>query len=88
LIEAELLAATDDAVRSILFPLLGTGVGGGELGPTTRELLAAAVDHLVATPATRLDEIYFLASTRAELAALEEATAELRWLVPVVPAAR
>jgi hypothetical protein len=69
LAEAERLGDDSSPVRTILFPILGVGVGGGELGPTVRELVAAAVDHLLTWPTTRLTTVYFLASTADELLA-------------------
>jgi O-acetyl-ADP-ribose deacetylase (regulator of RNase III) len=70
---AERLGGDDEPVRSILFPLLGAGEGGGRLAPTVRALLDATVDHLAETPDTRLRTIWFLGFTEAERAALENA---------------
>lgn len=68
LAEAERLGTGDDApVRSILFPLLGTGVGGGDLEPTFTVLLGAAMDYLAARPDTGIKTVYFLAYTDIEL---------------------
>ncbi len=68
------LAAADGlGVRTILIPVLGTGVGGGPVGPTAAELVDAASDYLTANPGTGLREISFLGYTDAERAALEHA---------------
>jgi O-acetyl-ADP-ribose deacetylase (regulator of RNase III) len=56
-------------VHSILFPLLGTGFGGGDLVDTVRILLGAATDHLATAPGGATGHVYFLAYTDAELAA-------------------
>lgn len=70
---AERLAAEDEAIRTILFPMLGNGVAGAAVTPTAAELVAAAVEHLEATPGTLLRGIYFLAFTDAERDALTQA---------------
>jgi O-acetyl-ADP-ribose deacetylase (regulator of RNase III) len=88
LAEADRLAEIDDQVRTILFPLLGVGVGGAELKPTAQALLRAAVDHLVAEPKTALRVIYFLAYSDAELAALTEVLNATPRLIPITPPPR
>jgi O-acetyl-ADP-ribose deacetylase (regulator of RNase III) len=70
---ADTLAAADERVRTILFPLLGTGTGGIDPADIAGELLRAAVDYLIRNPATSLRTIYFLASTPAERDALGDA---------------
>jgi O-acetyl-ADP-ribose deacetylase (regulator of RNase III) len=61
--------ATPDArLRTILFPLLGTGVGGGELASTVSALLGATLDELTAGErAGAVETVYFLAYTDVEL---------------------
>jgi O-acetyl-ADP-ribose deacetylase (regulator of RNase III) len=71
--QADRLAAEDSAIRTILFPVLGAGVAGASVARTAAELVAAAVDHLAATPGTLLRGIYFLAYTDTERAALAQA---------------
>jgi O-acetyl-ADP-ribose deacetylase (regulator of RNase III) len=87
LTEAERLAGDAQPVRTILFPLLGTGVAGAEAKPTVSVLLDAAVDYLLATPDTRLRAIYFLAYTPDELDAFEDVLRRSVWLVPVAGSA-
>jgi hypothetical protein len=59
----------EPALRSILFPLLGTGQGGGDTELTVVALLGAALDHLGGTPPEHaVDIVYFLAYTDVELA--------------------
>lgn len=86
LVEADRLAGAGESAGSILFPLLGTGVGGAPIAPTARTLVGAAADYLTATPATALRVIYFLAYTRAELAALEEVLRAVGTSIPVIAA--
>lgn len=71
LIHAELLAATSGA-NSIVFPLLGTGMGGATVTPTARSMVLAALDHLAQHPETRLSRIYFLAYNQREKSTLNE----------------
>lgn len=72
LVEAERLDV-DDPPRTILIPMLGVGVAGGEVEPTATELVDAAVDHLLAFPTTQLRMIHFLAYRSIEQRALERA---------------
>ena len=83
LVAAQELAATDPSARTILMPLFGTGVAGAAITATVRTLLDATVDHVVARPDSFLSEIYFLAYTKKELAAIEEAIRTTPLLAPV-----
>jgi O-acetyl-ADP-ribose deacetylase (regulator of RNase III) len=66
--------------RTVLFPLLGVGHGGGELEPTISSLAGAVVDYFAATPGTRITAVYFLAYTDTELAACETFFAASKWV--------
>jgi O-acetyl-ADP-ribose deacetylase (regulator of RNase III) len=68
LIVAEALDSVEAPVRSILFPLLGTGTGGGALQPTVTRMLGATIAYFQRRSG-RLREAAFLASTRSELEA-------------------
>ena len=57
----------DIGLKSILFPLMGTGTGRGELEGRARELIGAAISHLLRDPPGRIDEVYFLAWTDKDL---------------------
>ncbi|MFL6117867.1 MAG: helix-turn-helix domain-containing protein [Catenulispora sp.] len=70
--EAERLCAEDGVARSILFPLLGTGTGGGAPRPTVDALLGAAVDHF-ATCSSRIRNLYFLAYSVQDLEVCRDA---------------
>lgn len=70
-------------VETILFPLLGTGQGGGELQPTVRSMMGAVVDYFTATPGTQIATVLFLAYTDAELAACEDVFTVNRRLMSV-----
>ena len=75
LTEADRVASTDRAVRTILLPLLGTGTAGADVPTTVTAMVDAAVDYLVSHPHTRLRGISLLAYTDRELAALERTLA-------------
>jgi hypothetical protein len=55
-------------IRSILFPLLGSGTAKGDLGKTVDKLLVAAIQYLEVAREGDVDEVYFLTWTDAELA--------------------
>jgi O-acetyl-ADP-ribose deacetylase (regulator of RNase III) len=58
---------------SVLFPLLGTGVAGAEIGHTARTMIAAAVDYVRMRPDTGLRHIVFLGYNRGEYQVIEAA---------------
>jgi O-acetyl-ADP-ribose deacetylase (regulator of RNase III) len=70
-------------VETVLFPLLGTGQGAGELVPTVRTLTGAVIDYFIATPDTHVTTVFFLAYTDGELAAFEHDFAADQRLRPV-----
>jgi ADP-ribose pyrophosphatase len=59
--------ADDDKFKTILFPLLGTGAGGANLGQTVKELIQVAIVHLEQNPKSSVKQVYFLAWSDAEL---------------------
>jgi O-acetyl-ADP-ribose deacetylase (regulator of RNase III) len=67
---------------SVLFPLLGTGVAGAEIGHTAGMMIAAAVDYVRVRQDTRLRRIVFLGYNRGEYQAIEAAFRS-NGLVPV-----
>jgi O-acetyl-ADP-ribose deacetylase (regulator of RNase III) len=81
------LRGREDPVRTVLFPILGVGVGGGPLAPTVRSMADAAIRYLISTPGTRLRGVYFLADTDLELAALEQTMLAMSQLHPEDPGA-
>ncbi|KDN21774.1 TIR domain-containing protein [Amycolatopsis rifamycinica] len=74
---AEGEAATDPEVRTVLFPLLGTGTAvGADIEATARQMVAAALDHWSGSPESLLREIAFLGYTTTEYAVLNRTLAE------------
>ena len=65
LAEAERLAASRGA-RSVLLPLLGTGVAGAPVGPTARTIVNAVVDHFETRTAAGIASVYLLATLAEE----------------------
>lgn len=77
LVQATALARADHGLRSVLFPLLGTGVGRAAPQPTARTMLRAILDFLAQEPNTPLRLIAILAYTERELSLLLRALREL-----------
>jgi O-acetyl-ADP-ribose deacetylase (regulator of RNase III) len=75
------LAAADSHVRSVLFPLLGTGMAGAAIEPTARTMLLAALDYIIQQPGTPLREIVFLAYSERERSIFHQ----LLRTMPVLP---
>jgi len=59
--------ADKDNFSTILFPLLGAGAGGANLGQTVKKLIQVAVVHLEQNPKSSVKQIYFLGWSDAEL---------------------
>jgi O-acetyl-ADP-ribose deacetylase (regulator of RNase III) len=70
---AEGLVMPDGKQVSILFPLLGTGTGGGDVAKTATQLTQAAVNYLRSTAVTQVATVFFLAFTDQELRACKRA---------------
>jgi len=54
-------------LKSILFPLMGTGTAGGNLKEIAEKLLQAAISHMETTEDSTIDDVYFLTWTDIEL---------------------
>lgn len=64
--QAARLAGGDPALRTVLFPLLGTGMAGAPVEATANAMLLATVDHVVQRPQTPLRTICLLAYSERE----------------------
>ena len=53
-------------IKSILFPLLGTGTGEGKLEEITPKLIMSALEYFKGTENSALETIYFIARTDVE----------------------
>jgi O-acetyl-ADP-ribose deacetylase (regulator of RNase III) len=87
LVQAERLARAGHKANSVLIPMLGVGMGGGQVEPTIQTLLSAAVDHLTETSDTAIDAVYFLAYTDAEYTSFMDAISTSQRLSPISPPA-
>ena len=71
-----------DDLKSIVFPLLGAGTGGGDLASTVKVLLDAAIDYLSHNPESAIDRVGFAAWSVEEVDAcrryLDRSTAVVR----------
>lgn len=63
----------DAGIRSILFPMMGTGQGGGSLQETAPKLIETAKFYLEDRPDSRIKEVYFLCWTDKDLEACQQA---------------
>jgi O-acetyl-ADP-ribose deacetylase (regulator of RNase III) len=65
----------DVGLRSILFPMIGTGQGRGKVVETAHKLIEAAIAYLRAHKRSRVEEVFFLTWSDKELAACKRAFA-------------
>jgi O-acetyl-ADP-ribose deacetylase (regulator of RNase III) len=76
----------DPEVKSILFPLMGTGTARAEIIQSARRQLQAAISYLRSRAEfTQVERVYFLAPTEAHRAGLRVALAELGVTRPEAP---
>ena len=59
-------------LRSIIFPLLGTGQGRGDPKPTIKTLIESAIFYLESHPTSNIETVYFLALYDNHLAICQE----------------
>jgi O-acetyl-ADP-ribose deacetylase (regulator of RNase III) len=57
----------DEELKSILFPLMGTGTGKGSLKENAQRLIQAAISYLDANPDSSIDIVYFITSSDIKL---------------------
>jgi len=63
----------NEDLRSIIFPMLGTGTGGLDVYEVAPQLIKTAIAHLVAYPDSRIETIYFTAWNGRDLEACIDA---------------
>lgn len=67
----------DDAeLKTMLFPIMGTGTGRGKLEEKARQLIHAAISHLGQHPPCRINHVYFLVLTEKALAVCQQVLQE------------
>lgn len=57
----------NEPLKSILFPLIGTGKGKADPASSISSLIIPAVEYLKNTPETKIEQVYFLAFTDKDL---------------------
>jgi O-acetyl-ADP-ribose deacetylase (regulator of RNase III) len=60
---------TDEGLRTIVFPMMGTGEGGGDVLAVAPKLILAAVAHFLADSSTAVTEVSFVAWNHRDLEA-------------------
>ncbi len=68
---------------SVLIPMMGAGDGGLEVDIVARRTVETVEAHLTATPSTHIQDIYLLAFTPADLAAIQNAIAQTGRFTPL-----
>ncbi|MFG2573255.1 macro domain-containing protein [Streptomyces sp. NPDC048481] len=71
--EIDRLNHNGEKLRSVVFPLLGTGGGNSDFPYTAQVMVTACVDYLLNHRGSELHTIYLLAHTGAHVVACEEA---------------
>jgi O-acetyl-ADP-ribose deacetylase (regulator of RNase III) len=66
----------DVGLKTMLFPLMGTGTGRGAVEEKARELIGAAISHMTQTPPCRIDRAYFLVLSEKHLEACQRVLQE------------
>ncbi len=74
----------DDGLRTIVFPMMGTGEGGGDVQVIAPKLIQAAISYLAANPNSNVTKVYFSAWTKRNLEACLAALTSLPGVEPVV----
>jgi O-acetyl-ADP-ribose deacetylase (regulator of RNase III) len=70
-------------LRSVVFPMIGTGEAGGDVGVVAGRLIRAATGYLVANPGSTVQKVYFSAWNRRDLDACLAALEDLADVEPV-----
>ncbi len=59
----------DDGLRTIVFPMMGTGAGGIKVETAAPRLIRAAISYVLNNPESRVETIYFSAWNYRDLEA-------------------
>lgn len=74
-----------DELRSIVFPMMGTGEGGGAVNVVAGRLIRAAVSYFMSNPASNVTTVFFSAWNRRDLDACLAALDGLDDVEPMLP---
>jgi O-acetyl-ADP-ribose deacetylase (regulator of RNase III) len=66
-VTSALRLADSERMRSIAFPMIGTGTGGADVSKVAPRLLQAAISYLGNSPATTVEIVYFVAWNQRDL---------------------
>lgn len=69
-------------LRTIAFPMMGTGAGGGDVAQVARVLIETAVSYLMLNPESVIEKVIFMAWNRRDLEACAGALEHLPEMVP------
>lgn len=75
----------DDQLRSIVFPMMGTGEGGGDVNVVAGRLIRTAVSYFLSNPASNVTTVFFSAWNRRDLDACLAALDGLNDVEPILP---
>ncbi len=67
IVASALRLADDERMKSIAFPMLGTGAGGGDVSKVAPRLLQAAISHFSNCPDGSVESVYFSAWNQRDL---------------------
>ncbi|ABW14575.1 Appr-1-p processing domain protein [Parafrankia sp. EAN1pec] len=73
----------DAGLRSIVFPMMGTGEGGGDVYATAPRLIQTAVAYLAFNPDSVVEKVYFSAWNRRDLEACLNALTDAVEVEPI-----
>jgi O-acetyl-ADP-ribose deacetylase (regulator of RNase III) len=75
----------EDELRSIVFPMMGTGEGGGDVSVVAGRLIRSAVSYFMSNPASNVTTVFFSAWNRRDLDACLAALDGLDDVEPMFP---
>jgi O-acetyl-ADP-ribose deacetylase (regulator of RNase III) len=73
----------DDGLRTIVFPMMGTGAGGMKVEEAASRLIGAAVSYLLNNPTSNVETVYFSAWNYRDLDACLAALRDIKEIEPI-----
>jgi O-acetyl-ADP-ribose deacetylase (regulator of RNase III) len=77
----------DDGLRTIVFPIMGTGEGGGDLQEIAPKLIRAAISYFTTNPNSNVTKVYFSAWSQRQLEVCQAALTPSAGVEPIEPIA-